>query len=192
MWIKLLTLPANVLRLHMSSQEINPLIALKISSTGNITLSINGQTARLVLRMLDSNLVFIVFVLFNLKQYLLLNVLMLNNSYPRARNFINKVLMKTRNRQHVISKCNQQPEQSMWRVTLPYPNGTSEITARLPRPFNINVTHKPIHKLSSYSTKHKDKTTTTETKNAIYMMPCMQRLSTKIYRTNIKKKLGHE
>ncbi len=37
---------------------------------------------------------------------------------------------------------------------------------------NINVAHKPTHKLRSYFTKHKDKTTTTETKNAIYMIPC--------------------
>ena len=29
-----------------------------------------------------------------------------------------------------------------------------------------------MHKLNSYFTKHKDKTTTTETKNAIYMIPC--------------------
>ncbi len=46
------------------------------------------------------------------------------------------------------------------------------MTARLLRPFNINVAHKPTHKLRSYFTKHKDKTTTTETKNAIYMILC--------------------
>ena len=46
------------------------------------------------------------------------------------------------------------------------------MTARLLRSFNIDVAHKPIHKLSSYFTKDKDKTTTTKTKNAIYMMPC--------------------
>ncbi len=57
-------------------------------------------------------------------------------------------------------------------ITLPYINSTSEMTARLLRPFNINVAHKPTHKLRSYFTKHKDKTTTTETKNAIYMIPC--------------------
>ncbi len=55
---------------------------------------------------------------------------------------------------------------------MPYINSTSEMTARLLRPFSINVAHKPTHKLRSYFTKHKDKTTTTETKNAIYMIPC--------------------
>ena len=46
------------------------------------------------------------------------------------------------------------------------------MTARLLRPFNIDIAHKPRHKLRSYFTKHKDKTTTKQTKNAIYMIPC--------------------
>ncbi len=46
------------------------------------------------------------------------------------------------------------------------------MAARLLRPFNINVAHKRTHKLRSYFTKHKDKTSTTETKNAINMIPC--------------------
>ena len=46
------------------------------------------------------------------------------------------------------------------------------MTSRLLRPFNIDVAHKSTHKLRSYSTKHKDKTTITETKNAMYMIPC--------------------
>ena len=45
---------------------------------------------------------------------------------------------------------------------------------KLLRPFNIDVAHKRMHKLNSYFTKHKDKTTTTETKNAIYMIPCRE------------------
>ena len=94
----------------------------------------------------------------------------MKNSYPR--NFINKVLTKIRNKQR-INKSNEQPtEQSKRMVTLPYINGTSEMTARLLRPFNIDVAHKPSHKLRSYFTKHKDKTAITETKNAIYMIPC--------------------
>ena len=72
-----------------------------------------------------------------------------------------------------IYKPNEQPtEQSKRTVTLPYINGTSEMTSRLFRPCNIDVAHKPTHKLRSYFTKHKDKTTITETKNAIYMIPC--------------------
>ena len=90
--------------------------------------------------------------------------------YPR--NFINKVLTKIRNKQR-INKSNEQPsEQSKRMVTLPYINGTSEMTARLLRPFNIDVAHKPSRKLRSYFTKHKDKTAITETNNAIYMIPC--------------------
>ena len=86
--------------------------------------------------------------------------------------FINKVLTKTRNKQR-INKSNEQPtEQSKRMVTLPYINGTSEMTARLLRPFNIDVAHKPSHKLRSFFTKHKDKTAITETNNAIYMIPC--------------------
>ena len=46
------------------------------------------------------------------------------------------------------------------------------MTARLLRPFNIDVAHKPAHKLRSYLTKHKDKTASKQTKNAIYMIPC--------------------
>ena len=80
----------------------------------------------------------------------------MKNSYPR--NFINKVLTKIRNKQR-INKSNEQPtEQSKRMVTLPYINGTSEMTARLLRPFNMDVAHKPSHKLRSYFTKHKDKT----------------------------------
>ena len=46
------------------------------------------------------------------------------------------------------------------------------MTARLLRPVNIDVAHKPTHELRSYFTKHKDKTTITETKNTINMIPC--------------------
>ena len=94
----------------------------------------------------------------------------MKNSYPR--NFINKVLTKIRNKQRINKSNEQSTEQSKRTVTLPYINGTSEMTTRLLRPFNIDVAHKPTHKLRSYFTKHKDKTTITETKNAIYMIPC--------------------
>ena len=93
----------------------------------------------------------------------------MKNNYPR--NFIKKTLTKIRNKpQNNIP--NEQPKQSRIRITLPYINNTSEMTARLLRPFNIDIAHKPTHKLRSYFTKHKDKTTTKQTKNAIYMIPC--------------------
>ena len=88
------------------------------------------------------------------------------------RNFINKVLTKIRNKQRINKSNEQLTEQSKRMVTLPYINGTSEMTARLLRPFNIDVAHKPSHKLRSYFTKHEDKTAITETNNAIYMIPC--------------------
>ena len=80
----------------------------------------------------------------------------MKNSYPR--NFINKVLTKIRNKQR-INKSNEQPtEQSKRMVTLPYINGTSEMTARLLRPFNIDVAHKPTHNSdrTSLNTKTKE------------------------------------
>ena len=58
------------------------------------------------------------------------------------------------------------------RVSLPYINGTSEKTARLLRPFNIDIAHKPTQKLRTYFSKHKDKTTTMQKRNAIYSIPC--------------------
>ena len=94
----------------------------------------------------------------------------MKNNYPR--NFINKTLTKIRNKPQ-NNVPNEQPKQSRTRITLPYINNTSEMTARLLRPFNIDIAHKPAHKLRSYFPKHKDKTTTKQTKNAIYMIPCL-------------------
>ena len=93
----------------------------------------------------------------------------MKNNYPR--NFVNKILTKIRNKQQ-SNIPDEQPEQSRTRITLPYINSTSEMTARLLQPFNIDVAHKPAHKLRSYFTKHKDKTASKQTKNAIYMIPC--------------------
>ena len=62
------------------------------------------------------------------------------------------------------------------------------MTARLFRPFNIDVAHKPTHKLRSYFTKHKDKTAITERKNAIYMIPC--RDCSQRYMGQISKKIA--
>ena len=95
----------------------------------------------------------------------------MKNNYPR--NFISKILTKIRNKpQNNIP--NEQPKQSRsrTRITLPYINNTSEMTARLLRPFNIDIAHKPTQKLRSYFKKHKDKTTTKQTKNVIHMIPC--------------------
>ncbi len=46
------------------------------------------------------------------------------------------------------------------------------MTARLLRPFNIDVAHKPTCKLRSNFTKNKDKTNATDKRNAIYMFLC--------------------
>ena len=54
----------------------------------------------------------------------------MKNKYPR--HFINKVLTKIRDRQHV-KKSSEQPKQSKRTVPLPYMNGTSEMTAGLLR-----------------------------------------------------------
>ena len=60
----------------------------------------------------------------------------MKNNYPK--NLINKVLTNVRN-QRQINKSNEQPEQPKTTITLPYINSTSEMAARLLRPFNINV-----------------------------------------------------
>jgi hypothetical protein len=62
----------------------------------------------------------------------------MKNNYPR--NFVNKILTKIRYKQQ-SNTSDEQPEQS----TLPYMNGTSEMTARLLRPFNIDVEHRHIN-----------------------------------------------
>ena len=68
----------------------------------------------------------------------------MKNNYPK--NFINKAPTSVRN-QRQINKSNEQPEQPKTTITLPYINSTFEMTARLLRPFNINVPHKPQKRL---------------------------------------------
>ena len=71
---------------------------------------------------------------------------------------------------HVKNKQTlNKPNKQKTRITLPYIHTTSEMTARLLRPFNIDVAHKPTCKLRSNFTKHKDKTNATDKHNAIYM-----------------------
>jgi hypothetical protein len=78
----------------------------------------------------------------------------IKNNYPR--NFINKVLIKTRTtNSESQNKQNQEPEIRKMRISLPYITSTSEMTARLLRPFNIDVAHKPTRKLISYFTNTK-------------------------------------
>ena len=107
----------------------------------------------------------------------------MKNNKPR--NFVNKILTKIRNKQQ-SNKPDEQPEQSRTRITLPYINSTSEMTARLLRPFNVDVAHKPAHKLRSYFTKHKDKTTSKKQK-MLYIHDTLQRLSTTIHRSNLEE-----
>ena len=49
----------------------------------------------------------------------------------------------------------------------------SEITTRVLRQYNIEVAHKPTHKLAANFTRHKDRTADTDHRNAIYMFPCL-------------------
>ena len=60
----------------------------------------------------------------------------MKKTYPR--NFINKILTKIRNKQQ-SNIPDEQPEPSRTRITLPYINSTSEMTARLLRSFNNDV-----------------------------------------------------
>lgn len=87
------------------------------------------------------------------------------NNYPK--DFINKVLSQNKR-----ASNNTTANETTTRITLPYIQTTSELAARLLRPFNIDVAHKPSYKLRTNFTKHKDKTDITEKQNAIYMFPC--------------------
>ena len=109
----------------------------------------------------------------------------MKNNYPIGTS-LNKILTKIRNKQQ-SNTPNEQSEQPRTRITLPYINSTSEMTARLLRPFNIDVAHKLTHKLRSYFTKHKDKTTSKETNNAIYMITCRDCPQRYIYRSNLEE-----
>ena len=90
----------------------------------------------------------------------------MKNNYPR--NFINKIRNKQQSNKQQSNIPDEQPEPSRTRITLPYINSTSEMTARLLRPFNIDVAHKPAHKLRSYFTKHKDKTASKPKQKMLY------------------------
>ena len=93
------------------------------------------------------------------------------NNYPKT--FINKILNSNRTLTKTTNDGqNRETTETRTRVALPYIHTTSKMTARLLRQFNIDVAHKPTHKLRSYFTKHKDKTQTTQTSNAIYIIPC--------------------
>ena len=104
----------------------------------------------------------------------------MKNNYPR--NFVNKILTKIRNKQQ-SNIPDEQPEQSRTRITLPYINSTSEMTARLLRPFNIDVAHKPAHKLRSYFTRQN----CIKTNKKCYIHDTLQRLSTTIRRSNLEE-----
>ena len=74
----------------------------------------------------------------------------MKNNYPR--NFINKILTKMRNKQQ--SNIPDEPEPSRTRITLPYINSTSEMTARLLRPFNIDVSKQHQNKPKKLCTRY--------------------------------------
>ena len=53
-------------------------------------------------------------------------------------------------------------------ATIPYIRGTSETTARILRPYNIPVAHKPMFTLRRLLTNVKDKDEPEETPGAVY------------------------
>jgi hypothetical protein len=94
------------------------------------------------------------------------------NDYPL--DFINKVL------QHKQLTNPDRLNQTKTRITLPYIHTTSEMTARLLRPFNMHTN--PTCKLRSNFTKHKDKTHIT-VKRHLYLP--LQKRSGEVHCTNI-------
>ena len=93
------------------------------------------------------------------------------NNYPK--HFINSVHKRSQRPQP--SQSNNAGENNnleFRRITLPYINKISEITARILEKYNLKVAHKPTNKMKSLFNKHKDKPNNEDKQNAVYQIPC--------------------
>ena len=93
------------------------------------------------------------------------------NNYPK--HFINSVHKRSQRPQPSQSNNageNNNPE--LRRITLPYINKISEITARIFEKYNLKVAHKPTNKIKSLFNKHKDQPNNEDKQNAVYQIPC--------------------
>ncbi|CAH8866949.1 unnamed protein product [Trichobilharzia szidati] len=87
------------------------------------------------------------------------------NGYPQ--NFIKKCLKSNQN-------TNKKPSSKTTRkFILPYMRNISEITARVLKPFDIDIAHKPVKSLNSILCKPKDPTEKGDKINTIYKINCM-------------------
>ena len=75
-------------------------------------------------------------------------------------------------------------------ATLPYIRGTSETIARIIRPHNIRVAHKPITTLRDLLTNVKDKEQTHDRQGTDYIIPCSDCEATYIEETGRNLKTG--
>ena len=94
----------------------------------------------------------------------------LKSNYPK--NFINKITSQKRWTQENINTFPDETQQDKKRKPVPYIHTVSERTARVLRQYNVEVAHKPTIKHAANFTRHKDRTTNTDRRNAIYMFPC--------------------
>ena len=100
-----------------------------------------------------------------------LHKILRNNNYPN--HFINSVhkrCQRTQRPQNTNTREKSNPE--IRRITLPYINKISEISARILEKHNLKVAHKPTNKLKSLFNKHKDRPDNEDKQNAIYQIPC--------------------
>jgi hypothetical protein len=99
------------------------------------------------------------------------------NGYPKS--FINSCLRGNRN-------SPQNTGETKW-IGLPYIKDVSEATARILKPFGLNVAHKPSNILGLSISQTKDQLEPLEKAGVIYSIPCSQ--CTKTYTGETGKKL---
>jgi hypothetical protein len=89
------------------------------------------------------------------------------NGYPK--NFIKSIYKRRHKTQTTQTKTD---EATTKRISLPYINQISEMTARILKKHNLDVAHKPVNKLKTLFNKHKDRPKPLDKTNVIYKIPC--------------------
>ena len=89
------------------------------------------------------------------------------NCYPS--HFIKSIYNRNQN---IANKDPNIHEVTTRRVSLPYINKISEITARILKKHNVEVAHKPTNKFKSMFNKHKHHRKPLDRNNVIYKIPC--------------------
>ncbi|CAN7978019.1 unnamed protein product, partial [Ixodes persulcatus] len=88
------------------------------------------------------------------------------NNYPTR--FVNKIYKQLR---HPPTSKNKNTSS---RMCVPYLHGTSEVLARVLRPYGIAVTHKPVSTLGHFLPLPKDRPPKEKAQGLIYQIPCAE------------------